>query len=256
VTLQGGASLVDKAGNGQFLMNSAGGTLTGTIPAGQKLTVVGEQFSYGGENFHGTTLRLAGAVINDGTLVLDALGSGSTSGGPAIVLGGSIRNKGTIVAEVHDPSWAVQYQAGLTNTQSGRLSVTAGTFDDSSGPAVINKGTVQIGPRALFRLDEGSAFTNERGGRIVPQIASAKAFGQFQLTSPCCVGPGKVIAGGSLLPSLVGGYVPAANTEFPLFALLGGTFSGTFHRLSTGFTADYTHESAAPALVGAIYHKH
>ena len=42
VTLQGGAKLVDHAGPGSSSMNYAGATLTGTIPAGQTVTVIGE----------------------------------------------------------------------------------------------------------------------------------------------------------------------------------------------------------------------
>ena len=47
--------------------------------------------------------------------------------------------------------------------------------------------------------------------------------------------------------------MPAANTEFQLFLLSGGTFKGTFARLGKGFTADYSNESASPAFVGLVY---
>ena len=60
-------------------------------------------------------------------------------------------------------------------------------------------------------------------------------------------------AGGSLLPELVGGHIPAANTDFQLFLLSGGKFSGRFSHLGKGFTADYGHESASPPFVGVIY---
>ncbi|MFZ2058897.1 MAG: hypothetical protein WAV54_15945 [Acidimicrobiales bacterium] len=256
VVLQGGATLVDRAGAGQFLVNAIGAKLTGTIPVRQEVTVVGEAYNFNGDAYNGTTLGLGGGtVVNDGTLVLDAQGSGNKSGGPAIVTDGSIRNRGTIVAEVKDPSWTVQYQAGLANTRAGTLTVTGGTFNDDGGAPVTNDGIVKIGPGALYLLDAGSAFMNKTDGTVVPQIASAKSFGQFQLTSPCCDGPGRFTAGGSLLPALVVGHAPAANTEFRLFLLSGGTFKGTFGRLGRGFTADYAHESASPAFVGAIYDK-
>jgi pSer/pThr/pTyr-binding forkhead associated (FHA) protein len=256
VTLQGGATLVDKKGPAQFLMDLEGANLTGTIPAGQKITVVGEPYYAGGEKYYGTTLRLGGTtVVNDGTLVLDAQGSGNTTGGPAIVADGSIENNGAIDARVQDPSWTVQYQAGLANTHTGTLALAGGTFNDNGGAPVTNDGTVKVGPGALYLLDGASAFTNMKDGRIVPQVASAKSFGRFQMTNPCCIGPGKFTAGGGLRPALVGGYTPAANTEFRLFLLSGGTFTGTFSSLGKGFTADYTHESASHAFVGAIYHK-
>jgi len=253
VVLGGGATLVDKSGTAQFFVSSIAAKVTGTIPAGQKITVVGEAYTSDGDAYNGTTLSLdGGTVVNDGTLVLDAQGSGTKTGGPAIVNDGSIRNDGTIVAEVTDQSWTVQYQAGLANTHAGTLKVTGGTFNDDGGGAVANDGTVEIGPRALYLMQEGAAFTNEADGTIVPQIASTKSLGQFQLTSPCCSGPGRFVAGGSLLPELVGP-APTANTVLQLFLLSGGSFKGTFARLGKRFTADYSHESASPAFVGAIY---
>jgi hypothetical protein len=48
------------------------------------------------------------------------------------------------------------------------------------------------------------------------------------------------------------GHVPA-NTDFPLLLISGGSFEGTFAHVAKPFTADYTHETAAPAFVGAVY---
>jgi len=250
VSIQGGATLEDKAGTGQFLVDSIAAKITGTIPAGQEVTVVGEAYNSGGNNYNGTTLDLdGGTVVNDGTVVLVAQGSGDKSGGPAVVNDGSIRNGGTIEAVVEDPSWTVQYQAGLMNTRTGALSLTSGTFNDDGGIPVTNDGTVKIDAQALYLLEAGSVFTNERDGTILPQIENSKIYGRFQLSS------GEFVAGGSLLPALVGGHAPAANTEFQLFLLSGGTFKSTFGRLAKGFTADYSNESASPAFVGTIFDK-
>jgi hypothetical protein len=145
----------------------------------------------------------------------------------------------------------VQYAAGLANTRTGTLSVSGGTFVDTSA-AVSNDGTVKLGPEAPYLLEGGAAFTNKSDGTIVPQIASSKSFGQFELSSPCCSGPGRFLAGGDLMPAILG-HLPAANTEFQLFQLTGGSFKGTFSRLGNRFTADYAHETASPAYVGAVY---
>ncbi|HVA90024.1 MAG TPA: hypothetical protein VNL71_09285, partial [Chloroflexota bacterium] len=107
--------------------------------------------------------------------------------------------------------------------------------------------------RAVFLLQEGTTFTNKSDGRIVSRIAGTSSIGQFQMAAPCCNGAGVVNAGGSLLPTLVGGYIPTANAEFPLFLLVGGKITGTFSHLGNRFTADYTHESTSPAFVGAVY---
>ena len=106
IVLQNGATLVDKSGAGRFLINAISAQLRGKVPAGQTITVVGEAYNSNGDAYNGTTVGLGNTtVINDGILVLDAQGSGKTSGGPAVVASGTIRNNGSIVAEVQDPVW-------------------------------------------------------------------------------------------------------------------------------------------------------
>jgi hypothetical protein len=254
VVIGGGAILLDKSGAAQFFVDSVSAKLRGVVPAGQKITVVGEAYNSGGDNYNGTTLDLdASTLVNDGTIVLEAQGAGSKSGGPAVVDDGTLLNNGTILAEVKDPSWTVQYQAGLTNKHSGTLSVTGGEFADNAPAAATNDGTVKVGSGALYLLESGAAFTNKGDGTIVVDVSSPKSLGQFQVVSPCCVGPGKFTAGGRLDPVVVG-HVPA-NTDLPLFLLSGGDFKGTFAHLAKPFTADYGKETAIPAFVGAIYEK-
>ena len=98
----------------QFFVDSISAQVKGTIPLGQKITVVGEAYNYRGDNYNGTTLGMdASTVVNDGTIVLEAQGSGTKTGGPAVLNNGAVVNNGTILAEVKDPSWPVQYEAGL-----------------------------------------------------------------------------------------------------------------------------------------------
>jgi len=254
IVLGTGTTLVDKSGAGRFLVDAVGAHLRGTVPVGQRITVVGEAYNSNGDNYNGTTLGLGNTTVtNDGTLVLDAQGSGKTSGGPAVVASGTIRNNGTIVAEVQDPVWTVQLQAGVENEHKGALTLTGGTLTDSGG-AVTNDGTVDLGQATTFLLQEAATFANKSDGTIVTDIANAKSLGQFVLTGPCCAGPGKFIAGGNLLPEVVGGHAPPANTDFQVVLLSGGAFSGRFEHLGNGFAADYAHESASPPFVGVIYH--
>ncbi len=256
VVLQSGDVLADSAGSGSFLLNYGSGTLTGTIPAGQMVTVEGEPFNSGGETYYSTTASLNGAtLVNDGTLVLDAQGSATSSGGAATISDGSVQNNGQLVAEVQDPSWAVHYQAGLTNAHSGTVALTGGSLDQdaATGTAATNDGVVTVGPGATWLLEEGSSFTNESDGTVSPEIASASSIGGFEVTSPCCAGAGTFTAGGTLAPVLIGGFVPATNQEFEPFALSGGTFKGSFATVNNSFTADYSHESSTPAYVGVVY---
>jgi hypothetical protein len=255
VALQSGSTLVDTAGSGKFLDNYGTLTLIGTIPTGQTVTVRGEPFNSGGEVYNSTALSLDNTqAVNDGTLVLEADGSTNTSGGSVYVNSGSLLNNGTILAEVTDPSWTNYLEVGLTNAPGGKLELSGGTLEQPSGSSTVNQGLVTLGPGSLYLLQEGSSFVNS--GTLSPEIASASSIGSFEMTSPCCSGSGTFTGGGTVLPVLVGGYVPSANQEFQVFLLAGGKFTGTFASVGNGFSADYSHESyetPSPNYVGLIY---
>jgi hypothetical protein len=242
VILQDSTTLVDRAGPGKFVADSGNANLVGTVPKGQTVTVIG------------TGLGLAGTtVVNNGALVLEAQGP-KTTGASAAIGNGTIRNNGNVIAEVVGHStWAVNWQIGLTNNQAGRVTLTGGTLNEAGNGSGTNAGTVTVGPGAVWLLQEGSAFTNQRGGKIVPEISGPTSVGQFAVQSPCCNGAGVVNAGGALVPALVGGYTPPANKDFPVVDLEGGKFAGTFGTVGAPFSADYTHETTTPAFVGVVY---
>ncbi len=253
VVLQDGATLMDRSGAAKFLVNQDSAQLFGTVPAGQTITVVGEPFSYQGDEYYSTALGLGGkTLINNGAIVLEAQGT-KTTGGAAELSDGAVRNNGAIVAEAHKTAWTVVWTVGLTNNRSGTVTVASGTTNQAGDGSDANAGTIMLAPGAVWLLQQGSAFTNQRGGRVVPEIAGPSRFGQFQVASPCCNGAGALNAGGALRPALVGGYQPVAGKEFPLFSLVGGKFVGTFNSVQSPFTADYAHETNTPAFVGVIY---
>jgi hypothetical protein len=257
VALEAGASLVDSVGTGSFLFNQQSGSLSGTIPAGQTVTVQGEVFGSGGENYNSTSLALnannsTAPVTNDGTLVLDAPGSGSTTGGDAYLTSGTLDNNGTFVSQVEDSHWANILQAGIVNASSGKIDLNSGLLNSSGTLTIANSGRATVAPGAVWQLEEGATLVNEASGTIVPEIASSTSYGSFALISPCCNGPGAFTAGGTLAPELVGGFTPAAKEEFPIISL-GGTFTGKFASVGSGFGADYSKETASPAFVGVIY---
>jgi fibronectin-binding autotransporter adhesin len=258
VVLEAGAWLVDSVGTGSFLFNYESGALSGTIPIGQTVTVQGEVFNSGGEDYNSTSLALnangsTAAVTNNGTLALDAPGSGSASGGNTSLTNGTLDNNGTVTAQVEDSSWGNALQANIVNGSSGKIDVNSGTLTSNGSVTTSNSGVVTVAPGALWSLNEAGTLINEAGGTIVPEIANATSYGSFQLTSPCCNGPGAITAGGTLAPKLVGGFTPAANEEFPIVALDGGKFTGTFGSVGSGFAADYKKETASPAFVGVVY---
>ncbi len=251
VVLENGATLVDSAGSGAFLGNHESLTVTGTIPAGQTVTVRGEPFSSGGETSYSTALGGGGKeLVNDGTLVLNPTGSGE-AGGVVNVEGGSIHNNGLIKDETETATRVTQLLDSLTNGPSGKLEVNGGIFQGNNGSVTTNEGLVTIAPGAVYQLQEAASFVND--GTLSPGIASAANIGAIQLTGPCCNGPGKFTAGGTLAPALIGGFVPASGQEFDLFELDGGKFEGTFGALANGFAADYAHETSEPSFVGVVY---
>jgi hypothetical protein len=84
IQLQGGETLQDSSGAGAFEFDGlcATGGLTGTIPANQTISVVGVTTNCSGNEAQTAALYLGGnssaPVTNDGTLVLDAPGSGTS----------------------------------------------------------------------------------------------------------------------------------------------------------------------------------
>ena len=251
VVLDSSSTLTDSGGTGSFLGAYQEITVTGTIPAGQTVTVKGEPFNSDGENYYSTALSTGGKeLINDGTLILNPTGEGSLSGGQVSVGSGSIHNNGTIAVTTETPTRLTLLEEGLTNGPFGRLEINGGILQGNPG-GVTNEGLVTLAPTAAIQLEEGGAFVNK--GTFSPEIAGASSFGAVQLTGPCCNGPGNFTAGGTLAPVLLGGFVPAAGQEFDVFGLDGGKFEGTFPGVGNGFSADYSHESSEPAFVGAIY---
>jgi hypothetical protein len=254
VVLQSAATLADAAGPARFIQNYGSVTITGTIASGQTVTVLGEPFNYGGETYYSSTASLGGAqLVNDGNLVLEAPGTGATSGGSVYLTHGAVLNNGTISAEILDPSWTIHLQVPISNRHGGTISVAGGQFIQDSTTATTNDGHVTVGPGASYVLAQGSSFANKSDGTTTLQIASATHYGTFGLTGPCCAGPGVYSAGGMMSPALVGSYKPPANKEFQMFALEGGKFTGKFKTTGHNFSADYSHLSSNPAFVGAIY---
>lgn len=259
VELRNGASLADSAGAAQFVFDDASGALTGTIPAGQTITVRGEAYSYQGEEYYGTAVTLntpknnAPPVVNHGTVLLDSPGKAQTSGGPASLVGGALVNDGKLVATVEDPSWMNKLQVALVNGRSGTVEVKTGVLQQNAVVPTTNHGLATVDAGAQWALNEGGTFVNERDGTIAVQVAGKTKVGTFLLTAPCCAAAGKVTAGGTLAPTLVHGYKPPAKTSLPLFQLGGGQFSGTFAKITGGFAGDYSHETASPAYAGVVY---
>jgi hypothetical protein len=242
----GSPTLVDTttSGHGTYVFQN-GGFMTGTIPAGQTVEAQGAGGGVGADtsiNIDGTT------VTNDGTLILDAPGAGTSSGGSATLYDGTVNNYGILQTSVEDPSYHDELQVTLNNETGGTVRMLSGTVDQENGDVATNSGLWQIAPDATYEM-YGGGFTNNDSGTLQPQISGAGTYGAVDLVN------GTVTAGGTLAPALVSGYTPAAGAEFPIFALNGGRFTGTFAKTTNGFSSDYTHETATTGspYVGVVY---
>jgi hypothetical protein len=258
ILIEAGSTLADQSGTGAFTIEFTTNVLTGTIPQGQTVTVLGASNIYQGETQNGTNLSLdGGTVTNDGTLVLDATTGGTAVPGEALgggvaLFNGSLTNNGTLDVKIDDPTWNTALNANVTNSNAGTATV-AGVVDQANtanGITFTNAGTLTLTPTTLWNLYGGATFTNAADGTLIPQIAGASSFGTISVG-------GTMTAAGTIAPALTGGYTPPAGQEFDVIPTGGsnftGTFTGTFGAVASPFTADYTHESASPPYVGVIY---
>lgn len=251
IQFHSGVDLSDSAGAGSFVFTVGGGSVIGTIPAGQTVEAQGFTYNCSGNQCNNTVLGIgpgssSAPVINRGTIVLDAPGSGTTSGGSAALVNSApLENFGTLVSTVEDTNYTNSIQSPVTNEPGGTIAVSSGKLVQTNGASVTNQGTLAVGPGARYVLASG-ALTNASSGAIAPQLASASNYGTIDLTG------GTFTAGGALSPTLEGGFAPSRGEEFQVVPLDGGTFSGTFATTGAGFTADYSHENSSPAFVGVI----
>jgi hypothetical protein len=246
----GAPTLVDSStgGAGSYLFDAAGGHLEGTIPAGQTVGLQGFTYNCSGNQCNDTSVDLDQKTLtNDGTLTLDAPGSGTTTGGISTIGDGTIANYGKVVSTVEDSNYHNEMQAALQNQTGGTVDVASGMLEQTGGTS-LNSGLWQVAPGATYELYGGS-FTNNANGTLQPQIAGSGSFGAFIPKS------GTFTAAGTLAPALASGYVPAAGSEFQIFPFQGGTFTGTFASTTGGFTADYKHETVTTGspYVGVVY---
>lgn len=153
----------------------------------------------------GTVVTAPTSFTNAGTIVLNGTYYGG-GGGPAEIAlsSGTLTNTGTLITESN---------AAL----SGSLE---------------NKGLVSIAPNSVLEQIAGT-FTNAPGGTLAPQISSREA-GELQIDNET-----HFVAGGTLAPSLIGGFVPTKGQEFRMVNGRGGVYSGQFAAVINGFGAAY-----------------
>ena len=152
VTIFNTGTLTDTSGTGSFTLIDTP-FLTGTIPAGQTVTVTAP-------SGHNGDAQLTSTVVNNGTLVLDA----PNNGGYAEITGASLTNNGTLRTQV-EGAGPDYLDSSLTNAASGRVEAKSGTLTQNDATHTTNDGT--------FTVDAGATFDVTNGGALFVNQAAA-----------------------------------------------------------------------------------
>ena len=250
VEIENGATLDDSAGRGDFTFDLGTGYLTGTIASDQQILVQGELSNCPGVCAT-TTLGLGGnvpdptPVTNHGTLDLGEslfpTGPVALSGETALT-GGTLDNEDSVQIDA-GPSFYNTLSAPVQNAAHGTITI-AGTLKATS--TLTNAGTLSLMPTTSYDIVGGSLI-NTTSGTLAPQLASSANYASVNVQS------GTLTAGGTLAPALFVPFVPSKGEEFEILRLDGGSMTGAFATVLGEFGADYTHQTARPAYIGAVY---
>lgn len=218
------ATLADSAGSGTFQLVGFDNTLTGTIPAGQTVTVLGTPSAPSTTHFASAT------VVNNGTLALD-----SSNGQFALVDAGSLTNNGTL--NVNQGAGGTRYlRVPVTNASTGTVNVTAADMRQDAGTTDTNNGSWLLGDGARQLLAGGSSLVTGATGTLGFTVNVATP-GVSQITG------GAVTLGGRLLVNTIG--TPPLGTVYT--PVSGAAVSGSFASFEYG-PNDYTVGTTASTM--------
>jgi hypothetical protein len=151
VALSNSSTLNDSAGGGSFSMVNSD-ALTGTIPSGQTVTVLGPT------SVNSDAILGAGGVTNNGTFVLNT----ESGGGYADVTGGTMTNNGTF--ETVSEGTNIDYiEANLTNTSTGTVSIAGAITRQDEATTTSNSGSFTITASGTLALTATAVFTDTAG---------------------------------------------------------------------------------------------
>ena len=204
-----GSTLADSAGTGAFQVvgNSA---VTGTIPAGQTVTLLGSAAGNAAISLNGATLT------NNGTLNMD-----STNGDYSLLQSGALTNAGNL--NVVQGSGGTRYlRVPITNTGSGNVSITSTDVRQDQATANVNNGSWILGDGALVTQGGGSSITTGANGTLGFTVHAPSAVSRIT--------GGAVTLGGRLKVNTTGS--PTVGTVFT--PVTGATVSGSFASLEFG----------------------
>ena len=243
VQLNGG-SITDSAGTGSYAVD-AGESVSGTIPKGQTITVIG--------NGSDVTLAVDGTVTNDGTVVLTSGPSGAvggnTGGSNSWLTPGtgapSFVNDGTLQF-LPGIGWTRYLTVSLQNRPGGMFDLS-GPDNQATSASVTNAGTVSLGDGAKLNLVGTSygpsSFVQDAGGTLGVTLdgTTSSEIDQFGCSAGGCQSEGIVVAG-TLQVTTVGS--PPTGSWLLLQSQQTST-QGSFGTVTpAGYSAQYNHPVA------------
>ena len=184
------------AGSGVFIAGSSG-RMKGTIPASFTVTVRGEG-AYGN-----ASVRLIGAVANNGTLVMTSAGGGYN----AQLTGTPLVNNGTVDTQ---PGAGGNRYVNVDVTNNGTMSVNTPTFATIAVDHV-NAGTVNVAAGASLNYSGSATLTQQAGSLVATGGVSFAAAPRCTSSAGPSRGPGR----GSTRPRCTSRSVPRSRRRAP-----------------------------------------
>jgi hypothetical protein len=214
-----GSTLTDSAGSGGTFLLECSNTLTGTIPAGQTVTVQGNACGNAGTTLGGTS------VTNNGTLQLD-----STNANYALISGSPLVNNGT-VADLKDGGGTRYIRVSITNASGATISIADPDSRMDSSTSISNHGSLSVADGANLSLNSGSSITESTGSSLGVTVDAGTGLGYGIIG-------GSLTLTAKLAVTTVGS--PASGSTFTVIS--SGTVTGTFVTVAPAatYTASYT----------------
>jgi hypothetical protein len=252
-----GSSLDYQSGSGHFWididLHGQPSTLSGMIPAGSSVTIAG------------ASVQLLGAsVVNRGDLTVRPFQTPHALSAPAVLTGAPLDNYGTLAVtnDLMDGGTggatatnATYLRANLTNEPGARLELASSSLVQDGGTSFTNSGTLVVQPDQVYTLSANlsttarSTFTNTESGTIELRLSPASV-GLIKLATGSTLH-----AGGSIDAIASPGSTPVVGRSYRLVDGKGGTFDGSFARVSGGISLRSAKDGSIALTYGATASK-
>lgn len=239
IVLGAESALVDSAGTGSFTLSDRDITLSGTIPVGQTVTILATEEG-------SAQVALAGPVVNNGTLRVDATDAPAILNGP-----GHLTNNGTLRTVGEVPGDFAILGSEITNAVSAIIEV--GSPSSMFAADTTNHGMVDVQANARMYVDH-STFTSNAGSTLELTGGAATVYGgTFRQAGGDIQGSPVVLLGGSTLDTSSGPgsflLEPAGEQDNPPNIIKGTIAPNQLVTVRPTAAGDSTAILAAPGVI-------